>query len=90
MSYIKNNTTNAVQTFLIGLFGSALVIGVMVLLFCLPALVLEWAWNVFVPSVFGLPTISFWQALGLSLLAGVVKGLFSFTVNNGSSSKKEE
>lgn len=89
MSYFKKNVdTTGLEAFLIAVFGSALFIGVMVLLFCLPALVLEWAWNVFVSSVFGLPTISFWQALGLSLLAGVVKGLFSFTVNN--SNKKEE
>jgi hypothetical protein len=31
-------------------------------------------WNVLMPAIFGLPTISFWQALGLLLLSRLLLG----------------
>jgi hypothetical protein len=59
-------------------------IGLFVLYIVLYALVAAlpvwWLWNWLMPTIFGLPMISFWQALGLSLLCG---SLFS----RGSSSK---
>jgi hypothetical protein len=32
-------------------------------------LVTAWLWNALMPAVFGLPAISFWQALGLLVLS---------------------
>jgi len=33
-----------------------------------------WLWNWLMPDIFGLTTLSFWQALGLLLLSGVLIG----------------
>jgi len=33
-----------------------------------------WLWNWLMPDIFGLTTISFWQALGLLLLFGILIG----------------
>jgi hypothetical protein len=43
---------------------------------------LMWLWNWLMPVIFGLPTITFWQAVGLYLLAGVL-------IKSTSSSKKD-
>lgn len=43
----------------------------------LSAWLTAWAWNVFMPSVFGLPQIGFWQAFALTVLITSLKGLFS-------------
>jgi hypothetical protein len=39
---------------------------------------LMWLWNWLMPSIFGLPFITFWQALGLNALATI---LFKSTIN---------
>ena len=44
---------------------------------------LMWLWNWLMPVVFGLPTITFYQAVGLYLLCGVL-----FNQTSGSSNKK--
>jgi len=31
-----------------------------------------WLWNWLMPTIFGLPTISFWQAFGLSVLCSLL------------------
>lgn len=49
----------------------------------LTALPVMWLWNWLVPDIFGLQSIDFWQALGLSLLARVLFG----TGSSSSSSK---
>lgn len=33
---------------------------------------LMWLWNWLMPSIFGLPTIGFWQAVGLNLLTTIL------------------
>ncbi|MER9233804.1 hypothetical protein NKI56_17175 [Mesorhizobium sp. M0622] len=48
-------------------------IGVIVVVAILSALLL-WLWNTTMPDVFGLKTISFWQALKLLLIAGILFG----------------
>jgi len=54
-----------------------LIIGLIVLLvFILPAL-LQWLWNMTIPDVFGLRTITFWQAFRLLLICGILFGRFS-------------
>ena len=35
---------------------------------------LMWLWNALMPEIFGLVKISFWQAFGLEVLAGILFG----------------
>lgn len=37
-------------------------------------LVIQWLWNHLMPAVFGLPEISYWQAVGLAVLARIFFG----------------
>ncbi|MGD9212809.1 MAG: hypothetical protein PVI90_18640 [Desulfobacteraceae bacterium] len=37
----------------------------------------KWLWNMLMPGIFGLPTISFWQAFALIILAKLLFGGFS-------------
>jgi membrane-associated protease RseP (regulator of RpoE activity) len=37
-------------------------------------LVFRWIWNHTVPAVFGLKTITFWQAVGILVLASILTG----------------
>jgi hypothetical protein len=48
------------------------VVGVLMLvaiLYALPTLIL---WNLLMPDIFGLPSIGFWQAIGLNLLSAIL------------------
>ncbi len=66
-----------------------------ILFFIVMAIVFGWLiqllWNATIADMFGLPTISYWQALGLFVLAKI---LFGFGVGGGNSSgakkKKKE
>ena len=40
-----------------------------------------WAWNTFMPAVFGLPEINFLQAFAFILLTGALRTLFAETAN---------
>lgn len=42
---------------------------IITLIFVIPVWLL---WNALMPDVFGLPSITFWQALGLLLLSGML------------------
>jgi hypothetical protein len=55
-----------------------IIIGLIVLAGILFALPLQLLWNWLMPQLFNLPMITFWQALGLNLLAGI---LFRTNVN---------
>lgn len=55
-------------------------VAVMAIILALPTMLL---WNWLMPEIFGLKTISFWQALGLLLLSG-------FLFKNSSSSKRKD
>lgn len=35
---------------------------------------IKWLWNWIMPSIFGLPEISFWMALGIALLISILFG----------------
>lgn len=48
----------------------------------LSAWVLMWAWNIALVPLFGAPTITFVQAVGIDFLIMIVKGLLSVTVNH--------
>ena len=67
------------ETFLTIVFGIIGIIAVMTLLFTLPVM---WLWNGLMPDLFNLPEIGFWQAMGLTLLCGIL-----FKGGSSSSSK---
>jgi hypothetical protein len=49
--------------------GVVLVLSLLALLWGLPFMLL---WNWLMPAVFGLPTIGFWQAVGMQFLSGLI------------------
>ena len=54
------------------LTGIATVVGVVILVALLLGLPLMILWNCLMPTIFGLPTIGFWQAVGLNFLASIL------------------
>ena len=65
---MKNNVLEAIL----------LIVGLIVLAAILLALPLQLLWNWLMPTLFNLPMITFWQALGLNMLAGI---LFKSNIN---------
>ena len=65
---MKNNILEAIL----------LIVGLIVLAGILLALPLQLLWNWLIPLIFNLPEITFWQALGLNMLAGI---LFKSNIN---------
>ena len=65
---MKNNVLEAIL----------LIVGLIVLAAILLALPLQLLWNWLIPTIFNLPMITFWQALGLNMLAGI---LFKSNIN---------
>lgn len=57
-------------------------IGVVLLIAVLSSVVVMLLWNALFPELFGLPTIGFWQAMGLNLLC---TALFKNTSSKSSS-----
>lgn len=45
------------------------IIAVILLIVFLPALFIMWLWNWLMPDIFGLTTVTFWQAWGLYALS---------------------
>jgi hypothetical protein len=45
-----------------------------VIFFILFTFVFRWIWNAVVPEVFGLKVITFWQAIGILILASILFG----------------
>jgi len=68
-----------IQYVFLGLVAIALIVGFSLLL-ALPAM---WLWNWLMPAIFGLPTVTYWQALGLCLL-------FRFLFGTGLSSSSSK
>jgi len=56
----------------------ATVVGIVILAALLLGVPLMYLWNWLMPTIFGLPTIGFWQAVGLNFLASI---LFNKTTN---------
>jgi hypothetical protein len=56
------------------ILGAIGVLGIVALFLGLPLMLL---WNWLIPIIFNLPEITFWQAVGLNILAGI---LFNKTV----------
>jgi hypothetical protein len=55
-----------------------LVAGLLILACLLFGLPLQILWNILMPTIFGLPYITFWQACGLQLMAAL---LFKSNIN---------
>ena len=55
-----------------------MIVGLLILACLLFGLPLQILWNLLMPEIFGLPYISFWQAVGLNLIATI---LFRPTIN---------
>jgi hypothetical protein len=62
-----NDFSEAIGT----IFGVILLLIVLCVLLTLPVM---WLWNWLMPLIFGLIKITFWQALGLSLLCACLFG----------------
>ena len=52
--------------------------------------IVVWLWNWLMPLIFGLPTITFWQGVGLFILAKLLFGGFSSHGDNSKSEKKKK
>lgn len=78
---ISNNKKGGILgDILLEIVATVLAILLVGILFALPVM---WIWNAVIPSIFGLPTIGFGQAMGLVILS---KLLFY----NGSGRKKDD
>jgi len=53
---------------------AAIYIASALILFVVFVLVFRWIWNWTVPAVFGLRQITFWQAVGILILASILTG----------------
>lgn len=61
----------------LAVFGGLLIIVIVAIILALPTM---WLWNWLMPHLFGLVSITFWEALGINLLSGIL-------FNKGGSSK---
>ena len=76
MSFRRNDVGGWEAAFIFTI-AFVLVVGLIAGLSALSAAIICWAWNAFMPAVFKLPEITFWQAFALTFLIGSLKGLFS-------------
>lgn len=51
-----------------------LLLFLIVLALLIAAAILQWLWNETMPDVFGLTVVTYWQALRLLLIAGIIIG----------------
>lgn len=55
------------------------IIGLVALILGLPVMLL---WNWLMPTIFGLPIITFWQAIGINFLSAILFSKTSFKSNS--------
>jgi hypothetical protein len=66
---------NSIWDKLAGLgIGCGLVAVAWAIIAVIVGLPIKWLWNWIMPSLFGLPEISFWMALGIALLISILFG----------------
>lgn len=70
----------ALVKIVVGIAAVFVLVGFFSLIGAIPTMLL---WNWLMPELFGLKVVTFWQALGLNLLAGIL-----FKSSSSSSSKK--
>ena len=61
---------------------TVIAIGTLVLVALILGLPLMYLWNWLMPILFNLPAITFWQAVGLNLLSGILFNKTSFKSND--------
>lgn len=49
--------------------------------------IIMWLWNQLMPNIFGLPTINYWQGIGLFILARILLGSFGSDNSNKNQTK---
>jgi uncharacterized membrane protein len=54
---------------------------------CIFGYIIMWLWNQLMPQIFGLPIISYWQGIGLFILARILLGTFASDNSNKSNIK---
>lgn len=62
---MNNSLVDVVGVFVL----AVLLFGAVTLASALPCMLL---WNMLMPDIFGLPTLSFWQAFGLNILSALL------------------
>ncbi len=65
------------------IFGGAAIVGLAILF----GFIIMWLWNWLMPLVFGLPTLTYWQAVGLFILLKILIGGCGMRGSSGSSNK---
>ncbi len=66
-------------------FG-ALFLLLIVGLMALSAVIVMWAWNLFMPLVWAsAPKLTFWAAFAFGCLVSTLRGIFHFSINNNKS-----
>lgn len=55
------------------LFAPLAILGIL-LFMALGGFIVQWLWNWLLPLLFGLPTVTFWQALGILVLSRILFG----------------
>ncbi len=60
------------RDFMVVVLGGLMMSVVLALIILLWGLPLMWLWNWLMPVLFGLPTITFWQAVGLNLMSHIL------------------
>ena len=53
---------------------TGIAVGLVVISFVVFVLVFRWIWNRVMPAVFGVKQITFWQAVGILVLASILTG----------------
>ncbi|MEA1882306.1 MAG: hypothetical protein U9N31_07900 [Candidatus Marinimicrobia bacterium] len=54
------------------LFAAPFIIALVVGIFFLFTAIIRWLWNITMPDVFGLKTVTFWQAFRIMLIAAIL------------------
>ena len=80
MKFSYNRNASAPEVIAIAVISFVVVAAIIGVFAALGALILSWAWNTFMPPVFGLPSITFFQAFALTFLIGSIKGLLSVQI----------
>lgn len=83
--------TTEIITFIVGVFGVFIAFaGIIVLMGILWAIPTMLLWDWLMPELFGLSTITIWQALGLNILTGIFFKSKNNTINKGAKDQKKK
>ncbi|WP_299228659.1 hypothetical protein [uncultured Psychroserpens sp.] len=79
----KFREKSPIEIFVMIVFGAIFISGLVILF----GYVVMWLWNWLMPDIFGLPLLSYWQAVGLFILLKLLLGGCSMGSGNKKSSK---